>query len=275
MGVGASLPHVCSQDLLEADLSLVQGQCQVSSSHCCLSLLVSDSFTIFVSPISASSCCSLTVSVFLSLHLCFSHYLCLSLSLYLSQSLTLSQSLSPAPARPSPGHGVTGRQGACCLFSALVGGRPSRAAVQESSSRPAPATRPSRHQPPLPAHSVPSRECWGGVGGGNVFLLGSSYRTARPGSPATSAAPDASPPPPGLRSSLMGPFCQLFPTSGTLHLLCLPPGAPSLQRGPRPFSFVDLPVLRPEGLLNSPTSCSDTFCSLIFSLPRVIYLYVA
>ena len=140
-------------------------------------------------------CFSVTVSRILYLllsltyHLCISvslaHHLSWSPSLRLSQSLTLSLSLSPALAGPSLGHRVTGRQGACCLFSTLTGSKPSRAAVQESSSRPAPATRLSHHQPLLPAHSVLSRECWGLASRrADVFLPGSSYRTACPGGPA-------------------------------------------------------------------------------------------
>lgn len=113
-GVGVSLPCTCSQDPLESGMEPVwRVKCQVSLSHCCLSL---------------------------------THYLSLSLAslsllVTISLSLTLLPSLPPALARPGPGHGVTGRQDACCLFSALTGRGPSQAAVQESSSRPAPATR--------------------------------------------------------------------------------------------------------------------------------------
>lgn len=214
-------------------------------------------------------CLPVSASLFLSLSLS----LAISLSLSVPDSFPVSVSC-PGQAKP---RAWGDRQAGRLLLVFRPGWRQAQPGCCSGILQP-PC---SSHQAQSPPASPPSTFCpkqgvlGAGGGGGNVFLLGSSYRTARPGSPATSAAPDASPPPPGLRSSLMGPFCQLFPTSGTLHLLCLPPGAPSLQRGPRPFSFVDLPVLRPEGLLNSPTSCSDTFCSLIFSLPRVIYLYVA
>lgn len=112
-GVGVSLPCTCSQDPLESGVEPVwRVKCQVSLSHCC--------------PVSLTICLCL-----------LRHRLFWSPSL----SLTLLPSLPPALARPGPGHGVTGRQDACCLFSALTGRGPSQAAVQESSSRPAPATR--------------------------------------------------------------------------------------------------------------------------------------
>ena len=112
-------------------------------------------------------CLCLTISASLSVtHYLLSlsltrHLLVISLPLSVSDSFTTSVS-SPGLARPL-GHGVTGRQGALRLFSALAGRGPSWAAVQESSSCPAPATRHSRW-PLLPAHSVPSREHWGWVG---------------------------------------------------------------------------------------------------------------
>lgn len=142
----------------------------------------------------------------LSVSLAGSYRLCLTYHLCLSPALALLPSLS-GPGCAKPRAWVTGRQGACCLFSALTGSRPSRAAVQESSSCSAPATRPSHHQPlhrPPPPRHILSRagSTGGGRAGGHVpaRLQLQDSPSWWPCSPPV-LAPNASPPCSGLRSS--------------------------------------------------------------------------
>lgn len=216
----------------------------------------------------------LTISASLSLTLCFVSVSETSQSLSVSDSLSISVS-SPGLARPL-GHGVTGRQGTLCLFSALAGRGPSWDAVQESSSCPAPATRHSHW--PLPAHSVPSREPWG-WGGSGGFLSGSSYRTARPG---------------GLAPHQCGPLMPPLPTLGLDLPEWGPSASSSLPQGLCTCSafYLELPLPRyardllpgrlqvTDHLLRTsslslgqnappfPYSCPDAFCFPIFPLSR-------